>query len=124
MFLWVSKSRRGELVFSHCGGWRFDEYRRDPPAVADLDWSTVPRGRPVVLTHTRRATYLEREPGVFEATWARTGFASTVEKATRGAHSCARFAFADDERAVDELVQYVRRERASKALVRQVIAID
>lgn len=124
MFLWASKGRRGGVVFSTAGGWRFDEYRRDPPAVSGFDWSTVPRGRPVVLTHVRRAKYHERELGVFEATWSWTGFASTVEKATRGPHACARFAFADDERAVEELVGYVRRRRASLALMRQVIGID
>lgn len=124
MFLWAKRGKRGEVVLFHAGGWRFDEYRRDPPAVVGFDWSSVPRGRPVVLTAVRRVKYHEREPGVFEATWAKTGFASTVEKATRGAHGDARFAFADDERAVGELVSYVRRERASLALMRRVVEIE
>jgi hypothetical protein len=130
VFLWAKKTRRGGVDFFFAGGWRFDEYRRDPPAVREVDWSTVRRGSPVVLTMVKRAKYHEREAGVFDAVFAgldhesRPRFASTVEKATRLAHPAARLAFGDDEEAVGNLVSYVRRARASKALTRQLVSID
>jgi hypothetical protein len=130
VFLWAKKNRRGGVDFFTAGGWRFDDYRRDPPTVAGFDWSPVRRGAPVVLTAVRRANYLERERGVFDAVFAgldaegRPRFSSTVEKAARLAHPVARFALSDDDGAVSDLVSYVRRERASTALTRQVVSID
>ncbi len=130
MFLWVKKSRRDGLIVFAAGGWRFDEYRRDPTTVSRFSWSAVPRGTLVMLTAVRRVTYREVEPGIFEAKYAgrdsqgRPRFSSTVENATRLANPLASFAMAADGRAAEELRQWVRRKRASQALVRRIIHLD
>lgn len=105
-----------------------------PKVPFDFDWSSVQRGRVLVVESVYRPRHLpqvfhQRPDELFEVAFVRVKierdrghewpvpvFASTLDPQKQTTRVLGAFAFADDLAAVHELVQWRARDRANKAL--------
>ena len=103
-------------------------------ACSDFDWSTVKPGTRIVVEHVFRPRHLpqvfhQRADELYEVAFVRVKierdrghewpvavFASTLDPKKQTTRVLGAFAFADDEPAVRELVQFNARQRANRAL--------
>lgn len=103
-------------------------------ACSDFDWSSVKPGTRIVVEHVYRARHLpqvfhQRPDELYEVVfvrvkverdrgheWPAPVFASTLDPKKQTTRVLGGFAFADDEPAVRDLVQFNARQRANRAL--------